>query len=65
MTNRRRETDKGTAGETKDLQDQIGQLEIELDQSEANANRHLGLAARASVIGAVAILGAIAAALLG
>ncbi len=50
---------------TRDLHEQIRALEAELDHAEANANRHLGLATRASVIGAIAVLGAIAAALLG
>lgn len=59
------EPGEGFDSQTKDLREQIRQLEAQLDQSEANANRHLGLAAKASLIGAIAILGAIAMAVLG
>ncbi|MDN5796770.1 MAG: hypothetical protein L0H79_13580 [Intrasporangium sp.] len=68
MTSSRRKTRttrKTRQDEAKDLGEQIRQLEAELDQSEANATRHLGLATSASVLGAIAVLTAIAAALLG
>jgi hypothetical protein len=59
-----RESGEAFEPETRDLHEQIRQLEADLDLSEANADRHLGLATKASVIGAIAVLGAIVAALL-
>jgi hypothetical protein len=64
MSSRGRETRPPRQGETKDLRDQIRRLEVELDQSEAKANRYLGLATSAAVIGAIAVLAALAMALL-
>jgi hypothetical protein len=65
MTSGGRDGWKAQPGPTRDLLEQVGQLEIELEQSDESASRHLSLATRASVIGAIAVLGAVLAALLG
>lgn len=52
-------------GPARDLLEQVGHLELELEQSHESASRQLVMATGASVIGAIAVLGAVLAALLG
>jgi hypothetical protein len=65
MTSGGRDGWKAQPGPARDLLEQVGQLEIELEQSDESASRHLSSATRASVVGMIAILGAVVAALLG